>query len=110
MSLPSISEEDKERLNSPFPSEEGLQAISALPSGKVPGLDGYPVELYKAFWPQSEPLFMPMFTDFVQNGTLPETMRTAVISLIHKKDKDAADCTSYRPISLLPVDFKIISK
>lgn len=37
-------------------------------------------------------------------------MRTAVILLIQKKDKDAAEWTSYHPISVLPVDFKIISK
>lgn len=97
-------------MNSPFTPEEMFQAISALPSGKAPSLDGYPVEYYKAFWPQIEPLFMPMLTDFVQNGTPPETMRTAIISLMHKKDKDAAECTSYHPISLLPVDFKIIYK
>ncbi len=50
---------------------------------------------------------MPMLTDIVQNGTLPETMRTGLISLIHKKDKDAAECTSYCTISLLSVDIQI---
>lgn len=110
VSLPSISEDDKEQLNSPFTSEEVLQAIMSLPSGKTPGLDGYSVEFYKAFWPQIEPLIMPMLTDFFENGNLPELMKTAVISLIHKKDKDVAECTSFRPISLLPVDFKIISR
>lgn len=108
--LPSISEEEKELLDSPFTSKEVFQAILSLPTGKAPGLDGYPVEFYKAFWPQIEPLFMPMITDFVQNGTLPETLKIAAISLIHKKDKDASECSSFRPISLLPVDFKIISK
>ncbi len=37
-------------------------------------------------------------------------MKTAVITLIHKKDKDIAECTSVHPISLLSVDFNIISK
>lgn len=110
ISLPSLSGADREKLNSFFTPEEVYQAILSLPSGKSPGLDGYPVEFYKVFWPEIEPLFMPMIVDFAQTGILPETMRTAVISLIHKKDKDAADCASFRPISLLPVDFKIISK
>lgn len=110
MPLPLLSEEDREQLNSSFTSEEVFQAIQSLSSGKSPGLDGYPVEFCKTFWPQIEPLFMPMIADFVQNGTLPESMKTAVISLIHKKDKDADECASYRPILLLPVNFKIISK
>lgn len=53
---------------------------------------------------------MPMVTDPFENGVLPDTMKSAIISLIHKKDKDAAECASFRPISLLPVDFKILSK
>lgn len=110
ISLLSISEDEKEQLSAPFTPEEVLQAIKSMPSGKTPGLDGYSVEFYKAFWVQIEPLFMPMVTDFFENGVLPDTMKTAIISLIHKKDKDAAECASYHPISLLPVDFKILSK
>lgn len=59
LSLPSISDSDKERLNAPFTSDEVLQAIKSMPSGKTPGLDGYSVEFYKTFWPQIMPLFMP---------------------------------------------------
>lgn len=82
----------------------------SLPSGKTPGLDEYSAEFYQAFWPQIKPLLMPMLTDFFENGTLPESMKTAVITLIHKKDKDITECTSFHPIPLLPVDFTIISK
>jgi len=53
---------------------------------------------------------MPMVTDFFEKGVLPDSMKTVLISLIHKKDKDAAECASFRPISLLPVDLKILSK
>ncbi len=110
VSLSSISDDQKEQLSAPFTSDEVLQAIKSMPTGKTPGLDGYSVEFYKTFWVQIESLFMPMVTDFFENGILPDTMKTAIISLIHKKDKDAAECTSFRPISLLPVDFKILSK
>lgn len=55
------------------------------------------------------PLLMPMLIDFFDNGILPESMKTAITSLLHKKDKDVADCTSFLPISLLPVNFKITS-
>lgn len=110
LSLPSLSDEDNAHLCRPVTSEEVLDTIKSLPLGKSPGLDGYPAEFYKKFWPDIEPLFMPMVQDFFKKGRLPDSMKTAVISLIHKKDKDSAECSSYRPISLLTVDFKIISK
>lgn len=110
LSLPTLSDEDNAHLGRPFTSEEVLETIKSLPLGKSPGLDGYPAEFYKTFWPEIEPLFMPMVQDFFKKGLLPDSMKTAVISLIHKKDKDSAECSSYRPISLLTVDLKIISK
>lgn len=110
ISLPTISNFDKECLNAPFTADEVLETIRSLPSGKSPGLDGYTTEFYKAFWPQLRPLFMPMLKDFYEKGELPPSMKRALITLIYKEGKDPLDCASYRPISLLPVDFKIISK
>lgn len=52
---------------------------------------------------------MPMLTDFFEKGILSESVNTAIITLIHKKDKDVTDCASFRPISL-PADFKMMSK
>lgn len=46
----------------------------------------------------------------VQEGRLPASMRSAVITLIHKKGKDPQYCGNYRPISLIYVDEKIIFK
>lgn len=57
--LPSISDTDKERLSALFTPDEVLQVINSMPSGKTPGLDRYPVEFYKAFWPQICPSLCP---------------------------------------------------
>lgn len=51
-----------------------------------------------------------MFKEALSLGTHPLTLRQASISLLAKKDKDPLICASYRPISLLNVDFKILSK
>ena len=40
--------------------------LSSCPLGKTPCLDGYSVKFYKDFWPQTEPPFKPMLTDFFQ--------------------------------------------
>lgn len=51
-----------------------------------------------------------MFIESFERGALPPTLNLAHISLILKKDKPPDLCTSYRPISLLGVDCKILSK
>lgn len=44
------------------------------------------------------------------NGILPQTLTQATICLILKNNKDPLECASYRPISLLNVDYKILAK
>ena len=42
--------------------------------------------------------------------TLPESFSTAIITVIYKRNRDPLKCSSYRPISLLNADYKLISK
>ena len=51
-----------------------------------------------------------MFNHSFIQGTLPPTLMQASISIIYKKGKDPLNCSSYRPISLLLVDVKILAK
>ncbi len=81
ISLPSLAEGERAFLDAFPTSAEVQETVSSLASGKTPGLDGFPSEFYKAFWPQIEPLFMPMVNYFFENGNLPETMKTAIITL-----------------------------
>lgn len=43
-------------------------------------------------------------------GELPQTLKGANICLILKKGKGLDSCASYRPIALLKVDRKLLSK
>lgn len=51
-----------------------------------------------------------MFSDPLKSGSLPTTLNQACITLLAKKNKDPLDCRSYRPISLLNTDYKILAK
>uniref|UniRef100_A0AAR2KTQ2 Reverse transcriptase domain-containing protein n=1 Tax=Pygocentrus nattereri TaxID=42514 RepID=A0AAR2KTQ2_PYGNA len=53
---------------------------------------------------------MPALHHIYEHNVIPNSWKTASISLILKKDKNPSDCSSYRPISLLNVDFKIVAK
>ena len=74
---------------------------------KFPGKDGIPME----FWPILKKDFTEMINYiFFVKKELPESMKTAIIFMILKKDPNDTDIAKWRPISLLCVDCKIITK
>lgn len=81
-----------------------------MQNSKTPGLDGYTSEFYKAFKCQLSPILLAVFNEALAKGCLPPTFYQASISLIHKQNKDPLEPGSYRPISLLNVDYKILAK
>lgn len=107
---PNLDRVAAEELERPITAVELEAAVKSLLSGKSPGPDGFPAEFYKTFWKQLAPHLLEMFTESYNSGTLPHTLNQACISLLLKKGKDPLSCGSYRPISLLNVDFKLLSK
>lgn len=56
------------------------------------------------------PKFAEIFTNRLSKGTLPDSIRKAHITLIHKEINDPKLCASYRPIALLNIDIKMLTK
>lgn len=73
---------------------------------KSPGSDGLPVEFYHAFWHILGADVVDVLNDSFSVGTLPPSLRSALISVIFKNG-DRLDCKKWRPISLLNVDYKL---
>ena len=110
LEIPSICQEDRCLLEEPITLEEVTSAVRSLQSSKAPGPDGYTTEFYKTFVTEVAPLLLRVFNESFETGSLPTTFYQATISLIHKKGKDPLDAASYRPVSLLNVDTKILAK
>lgn len=51
-----------------------------------------------------------MYTQAYDVGRLPPTLNEAIITVLPKKGTDPVEVSSYRPISLLPCDQKILAK
>ena len=64
----------------------------------------------KIFGDRLLPILLTLFEESFVEGRLPPTLSQASISVILKKVKDPLSCGSYRPISLLNVDCKLLAK
>ena len=81
-----------------------------MKNGKSPGHDGLPVEYYKIFIDILAPILQKVYQVMFDKGRVAPTFNEAVISFIPKAGKDAADPSYFRPISLLNLDSKILTK
>lgn len=108
--LPTISNEQKEKLDVPITEEEIRATIRFMKTGKSPGLDDFPVEYYKKYNDILSPILCEVYLEAFETGCLPSTFNNALISLIPKKDRDTSAPSSFRPVSLLNVNYKILTK
>lgn len=110
LDIPTVNGDSFPALNSPITIQELNQAASTMQTGKSPGPDGYPVEFFKKSLDKLGPLLIDTYNEAFDSLRLPLTLTQATISLILKKDKDPLQCSSFRPISLLNVDYKLLAK
>uniref|UniRef100_A0A8C5CAN5 Reverse transcriptase domain-containing protein n=1 Tax=Gadus morhua TaxID=8049 RepID=A0A8C5CAN5_GADMO len=89
--------------------EEILWVIQHLLTGKLPGLDGFTAEFYKAYPEELAQFLLVMYNEGLAKGRLAPSLSEALISLL-KSSKDTLDCKDYRPITLISCDSKILSK
>lgn len=105
-----IQQTDKELLDSDLTLEELEEALKRMKSNKSPGSDGLSVEFYRKFWTPLKDVFLECINEIFKSGQLTEEQKRGVITLIPKKNKDKRFITSWRPITLLNLDYKIITK
>lgn len=107
--LPKLSNKANLTLSKPIGLEELSKALQGMDNGKVPGLDGIPVEFYKSFWSVIGEDLLVVLNDSLTKGRLPMSCRRAVLTLLPKKG-NLNDIKNWRPVSLLCCDYKLLSK
>lgn len=110
VNLPKISDSQRDVLCKPIALSEIKNCIQLLPNNKAPGPDGFNAEFYKKFNTiLDHPLLEMLQSSFVAEA-LPPSLMEANISLVLKKGEPSEECSSYRPISILNLDLKLLAK
>ena len=81
-----------------------------MQNNKSPGNDGLSKKFYETFWEEVKKPFMYAAQKSYNIKQLCVSQRQAVIKLVEKKERDKRFMKNWRPISLLNVDTKLISK
>jgi hypothetical protein len=109
-SLSKLNETTKTICETELSLAELAEALKRMPNNKTPGSDGFSTEFYKFFWIDIQHIVYKSFVSAEQNGKLSIEQRRGILSLIPKPNKDLRQLSSWRPLSLLNTDYKILTK
>ncbi|KAJ3595924.1 hypothetical protein NHX12_002336 [Muraenolepis orangiensis] len=104
-----VSEEANSQLEGPLTIQELQTALQGMQGRQAPGIDGLSVEFYRAYWDVLSNDLLDVFNESLASGSMPVSCRRAVITLLPKKG-NLQDIKNWRPVSLLCVDYKLLSK
>ena len=104
-----MSNEENGFLIAPFMEEDIKKAIFQMEHNKAPGPDGFPTEFYQNFWDIIKVDLSEMFNAFLAGQIEFFKLNFGKIILLPKV-KNANRIQQYRPICLLNVSFKILTK
>lgn len=110
VSLPTLSDDQWQKLNPPITLEEAQKTASSFPNCQALGDNVLPIETYKHCAESVLLHLLEVFNASLVGQHLQSSMCRANIILLIKPGKDRIDPGSYRPISLLQRDAKILAK
>jgi hypothetical protein len=104
-----LTEEDRHELTKPFDLEEIKRVVFEMKHNKAAGPDGFPAEFYQLFWDTIKEDLKETFDKFHDENLDIERLNHGVITLVLKVP-DALTIQKFRPICLLNVSYKILTK
>ncbi|KAK3908766.1 Transposon TX1 uncharacterized 149 kDa protein [Frankliniella fusca] len=106
---PVLDDQDNTNLLAEITEAELLEAIKACPRSKSPGEDGLTAELYLVAWDILGKDMLAAFNTMMQRRQVADSHTKGVMVLIPKV-KEPVTVKDFRPVTLLDVDGKILSR
>lgn len=78
-------------------------------ANRTPGIDGLTKEFYLAFWDMVGHHLLEVFNEIMEEDEMSESMKMGVVTMLYKKG-NPSQLANYRPLTVLCVDYKILSK
>ncbi|BHF75580.1 hypothetical protein SprV_0501867600 [Sparganum proliferum] len=97
-------------LDLPPSLQETIRAVQQLSSGKAPGSDAIPAEVYKHGGPQLMDHLTALFQEMWRQGEVPQDFKDATIVHLCKRNGNRQVCDNHRGISLLNIAGKIFTR
>jgi hypothetical protein len=107
---PKLDQEDNSHLKRSITINEMEAAIKSMPKGKNPGFEAFLAEFQQTFKEELMSTLLKLFHNIKREGTLPNSFYEASITLIQKLNKDTSKKVTYRPVSLMNTNPKILNK
>ncbi|BHF85663.1 hypothetical protein SprV_1002883500 [Sparganum proliferum] len=97
-------------LDLPPSLQETIGAVQQVSSGKAPGSDAIPAEVYKHGDPQLMDHLTALFQQMWHQGEIPQDFKDATIVHLYKRKGNRQICDNHRGISLLNIAGKIFAR
>ena len=108
--IPKLTESQKQSCESIITDSELYDTLKSFSKKRSPGLDGLTAELYLEFWDLLKIKLHQAYKEAFEMEILPQCMSTGVVTLLEKKGKDRLEIANWRPITLLNIDYKLLTK
>ncbi|CAF4182770.1 unnamed protein product, partial [Rotaria magnacalcarata] len=108
--IPSLNKNDSDKLECDITFTECNEALKSMASGRSPGTDGITVEVWKKIFPIIGEYYVRMVNTAKLKGHFHEGFVNALLTLLKKDDNNNGSLKNYRPLSLMNIDYKILSK
>ena len=105
-----IRDDDRDFIDSDITMTDLRKALNEMNENSAPGPNGLTVKFYKTFFTELSPLLLKMIDRAISGEGLSAELKQSHITLIPKDSGDPLLTKNYRPISLLNIEYKLITK